>query len=173
MSDLQDLSVEIVKRLREHFPDTDLAQQQVLCLAEEAGEFVGAYRRWAGMARRSGPWEDVQAELSDLAITAYVTANVIGVADVLDSVRESIGELTTHDAVRQVRGVFRAVGDFVDAYDRPVPSMSLLTTRLAMVVNIAYATARLLGVDLDAAMREKTKVVFARGWRDKPAEATQ
>ena len=106
VSDLRDLAVEITERLREHFPDTDLKQQQVLCLAEEAGEFVGAYRRWAGMARRSGPWGDVEAELADVVVTAYVTAQV-------------------------------------------------------------------LGIDLDAAVGEKTKVVFTRGWRDKPAEVSQ
>jgi len=51
----------------------------VLALAEEAGEFVGAYRRWAGMARRSGPWSEVQAELADVVITAYLTAHVLGI----------------------------------------------------------------------------------------------
>jgi len=79
MSDLHDLAVENVKKIRENFPSNDLPVQQVLCLAEEAGELVGAYRRWAGMARRTGTWEDVQAELADVVITAYVTAQVLGI----------------------------------------------------------------------------------------------
>jgi NTP pyrophosphatase (non-canonical NTP hydrolase) len=64
--------------LREHFPADTLALQQVLCLAEETGECVAAYRRWAGLARRTGEWEQVSAELADVVITAYVTADVLG-----------------------------------------------------------------------------------------------
>lgn len=48
--------------------------RQVFALAEEVGEFVGAYRRVVGMARRTGSWEDVESELADVIITAYVTA---------------------------------------------------------------------------------------------------
>lgn len=173
MIDLRNLAAEIVERLREHFPDTDLSQQQVLCLAEEAGEFVGAYRRWAGMARRTGSWEDVKAELADVTITAYVTAELLGVADALESIRDSLGDPLTHVATRQVRAVFRAVGDLVDAFDRPVQSTSLVATRIAVVINLAHATAQVLGIDLDAAVKEKTQVVFSRGWRDKPAEVAQ
>jgi NTP pyrophosphatase (non-canonical NTP hydrolase) len=50
---------------------------QVLCLAEEAGEAVGAYRRWSGQARRSGTFEELRAELADVVITAYVLANFL------------------------------------------------------------------------------------------------
>ncbi|MGI8449400.1 MAG: hypothetical protein ACR2MP_19920, partial [Streptosporangiaceae bacterium] len=52
--------------LREDFPAATLRVQQVLCLAEETGAFVGAYRRWAGLARRTGPWDDVQAATADV-----------------------------------------------------------------------------------------------------------
>lgn len=86
-TDLAKLADTIVPNLRENFPDTDLKQQQVMCLAEEAGEFVGAYRRFAGMARRSGPFDDVKAELADVAITAYVTAQVLGI-DLDEAIRE-------------------------------------------------------------------------------------
>ncbi len=65
--------------LREDFPASTLRVQQVLCLAEETGEFVGAYRRWAGLARRTGPWDDVPAELADVVIAAYTTADVLGI----------------------------------------------------------------------------------------------
>jgi NTP pyrophosphatase (non-canonical NTP hydrolase) len=65
--------------LRADFPASTLRVQQVLCLAEETGEFVGAYRRWAGLARRPGPWDDVQAELADVVISAYTTADVLGI----------------------------------------------------------------------------------------------
>jgi NTP pyrophosphatase (non-canonical NTP hydrolase) len=69
----------LADRLREHFDPATLPVQQVLAVAEEAGEFTAAYRRWAGLARRSGPWHDVEAELADVVITAYVTAAVLGI----------------------------------------------------------------------------------------------
>jgi NTP pyrophosphatase (non-canonical NTP hydrolase) len=92
------VGAEIAARLREYFTPGALPVQQVLALAEEAGEFTAAYRRWAGMARRTGTWDEVEAELADVVITAYVTATV-------------------------------------------------------------------LGIDLDAAARAKTAVIFTRGWR--------
>ena len=61
------------------FPADTLRHQQVLCLAEEAGEFVGAYRRWAGLARRTGNFDDVTAELADVVISAYVAAAALGI----------------------------------------------------------------------------------------------
>jgi len=77
--DLQEFAETVVKHLREHFSADSLRTQQVMCLAEETGEFVGAYRRWAGLARRSGDWDDVEAELADVVITAYVTADLLGI----------------------------------------------------------------------------------------------
>ena len=76
---LADFATIVVEHLREHFDPTGLAVQEVLCLAEEAGEFTAAYRRWAGMARRRGTWDEVCAELADVVITAYVTARVLGI----------------------------------------------------------------------------------------------
>jgi NTP pyrophosphatase (non-canonical NTP hydrolase) len=77
--DLAGLAEKIVRNLVLHFDTGRLEIQQVMCLAEEAGEFVAAYRRFAGMARRSGPFDDVKAELADVVITAYVTAQVLGI----------------------------------------------------------------------------------------------
>lgn len=73
------LAAHIATRLREHFPAETEQHRQVLNLAEETGEFVGAYRRWVGLARRTGTWEDVTAELADVVITAYITAHVLGI----------------------------------------------------------------------------------------------
>lgn len=86
------LAEAIVRKLVLHFDTDRLAVQQVMCLAEEAGEFVGAYRRWAGMARRSGPWDDVKAELADVVITAYVTAQVLGI-DLDEAIRVKSGKV--------------------------------------------------------------------------------
>lgn len=173
MTDLRDLAAEITNHLREHFPDSDEQVRQVLALAEEAGEFVGAYRRWAGMARRKGSWADVRAELADVVITAYVTATVIEIEDALEDFRQSLGEPVTRAPADQVLMLFWTVGDFVQAYDRLNASPSLLTNRLAMVVNAAYATARVLDFNLDAAVGEKAQQIFSRGWRDKPAEVAR
>lgn len=48
-------AVVISDRLRENgFDPAHAVNRQVLGLAEEVGEFVGAYRRWSGQARRTG-----------------------------------------------------------------------------------------------------------------------
>ena len=86
-TDLTKLAEKIVRNLVVHFDTDRLAVQQVLCVAEEAGEFVGAYRRFAGMARRSGPFEDVKEELADVVITSFVTAQVLGI-DLDAAIRE-------------------------------------------------------------------------------------
>jgi NTP pyrophosphatase (non-canonical NTP hydrolase) len=61
-----------------HFPESEAKQRQVIALAEEAGEFVGAARRYMGMARRNGTFEEMEDELADVIITGYVTAHVFG-----------------------------------------------------------------------------------------------
>ncbi|WP_067831114.1 MazG nucleotide pyrophosphohydrolase domain-containing protein [Actinomadura kijaniata] len=74
-----DLGAVIAERLRAHFPADNERDRQVMALAEEVGEFVGAYRRWSGNARRTGSFDDVRDELADVVITAYVTAAVLDV----------------------------------------------------------------------------------------------
>jgi NTP pyrophosphatase (non-canonical NTP hydrolase) len=90
---LSDIVAEqIVPKLREHgFTSNDT---QALCLAEEAGEAVGAYRRWSGQARRSGTKEDFEAELADVVITTYVLANFTGV-DLEKAIEAKLKKITT------------------------------------------------------------------------------
>lgn len=45
-----------------------------LAVVEESGEFIGAYRRWTGQARRTGPESAVIEELADVVISAYAMA---------------------------------------------------------------------------------------------------
>ena len=67
----------IVANLKAHgFNDTD---GQVLMLAEEVGEFVGAYRRYVGKARRQGSFEDMQAELADIIIGGLCVAQYLNI----------------------------------------------------------------------------------------------
>lgn len=79
----------IMRNLRDNFPGTSEqhCQRQALALAEEVGEFVGAYRRWSGQARRTDSLTNVGLELADVVITAFVTASVLGIE--LDSFIQS------------------------------------------------------------------------------------
>lgn len=74
------MAEQIAQDLRDAgFPDVDRRNRQVLALAEECGEFVAAFRRWSGQARRGGSAQEMRAELADVVITAFVTAHVLGV----------------------------------------------------------------------------------------------
>jgi NTP pyrophosphatase (non-canonical NTP hydrolase) len=66
---------EIVDKLQEHFGE-DLRAQQTIAMGEEAGEFLKAARRYMGMARKTGTFEEMSEELADVIITAYVTAEI-------------------------------------------------------------------------------------------------
>jgi NTP pyrophosphatase (non-canonical NTP hydrolase) len=77
---MRDVAAQIVVMLRRNgFPAEGAADRQMLVMAEETGELVGAYRRWTGQARRRGSFEDVCAELADVVITAWVTAAELGI----------------------------------------------------------------------------------------------
>lgn len=51
--------------------------RHALCLAEEAGEVIGAYRRYSGQARRSGTKEELEDELADLILDAFGLAYLV------------------------------------------------------------------------------------------------
>lgn len=77
--------------IRKHLDDTDLtgpaAMRQVLCVAEEAGEFAGAYRRYAGAARRQGSYQEMADEAADVAITIFVACEYLGI-DLAQAIRD-------------------------------------------------------------------------------------
>jgi NTP pyrophosphatase (non-canonical NTP hydrolase) len=52
---------------------------QALCVAEEAGELVGAYRRWAGKARRTGTRRELEDEVADVLIVTACFAERAGI----------------------------------------------------------------------------------------------
>ncbi|MCP2340193.1 hypothetical protein [Actinomadura rupiterrae] len=156
-----DLGQQIATEMRKHFPVQDERDRQILALAEEAGEFVAAYRRWTGRARRTGPFTDVIDELADVLITAYVTSAV------LDSWvpvrRDDIARLLTEEPVRQVMHLHASVGAFVQ---EQLDNTSTPATGLNRVIAATHATAHALDIDLQAAVDAKTQIVFTRGWRD-------
>lgn len=51
--------------------DQEWIDAQASKLAEESGEFTGAYNRYRGWARREGTREDMLEELSDVVISAF------------------------------------------------------------------------------------------------------
>jgi NTP pyrophosphatase (non-canonical NTP hydrolase) len=147
----------IVHHLRANgFTARDAAQRQVLNLMEEAGEFIGAYRRWTGLARRPGTVQDVHAELADVLITAYVTAAELGLTiDPPPPVRPA-------DPLHAVVGVFAAVYQAV----RLFPEAPIDRLALGSVVSAAEQAAAALAFDLDDAVAAKLDVIFSRGWRE-------
>lgn len=84
----------IAHAIDQHFPPGQAAHRQVIALAEEAGEFAGAYRRYHGLARRSGTFEDMAEELADVVITAFVTAVVLRI-DLDHHIERKLRTITT------------------------------------------------------------------------------
>jgi NTP pyrophosphatase (non-canonical NTP hydrolase) len=82
--DLAVIGKQLSKDLRETsarpaITDENMLDVQALCVAEEAGELVGAYRRWAGKARRSGTLAELTDEVADLLIVTAVFAERAGI----------------------------------------------------------------------------------------------
>ena len=94
MTDLSALADVIHRNVKQELGLTayEMRHAQVHCVAEEAGEFVGAFRRWSGMARRDGSWQDVQAELADVVISAFTAARALGfnLDDAIDAKAEKV-----------------------------------------------------------------------------------
>lgn len=78
---MNDFAEQCVKNIDAHFDSNEpqRTMRQVLKMAEEAGEFVGAYCRYAGHSRRDGSHNDVALELADIVIVAYICANILDI----------------------------------------------------------------------------------------------
>lgn len=75
------LVTKLATELEAQFPVTGIVDRHMrnaLALSEEAGEAVGAIRRYLGLARRGGSIEEVTDELADVAICAYLNAYFFG-----------------------------------------------------------------------------------------------
>jgi hypothetical protein len=97
----------LVSELRTHAmqgaTNTEWMDQQAMCVAEEAGEFIGAYRRWRGFARRAGSHEDVEAEMADVIVSTLCMITLW-----LDAKDAGTGEADTLNALiaRKLRVIF-------------------------------------------------------------------
>ena len=89
IKDLECVAADLERHLLEENFEGDSVSRQMMALAEETGELVGAVRRWAGMARRTGPFDDVEQEMADVIITAFVSVRVLGI-DVTKAVNEKL-----------------------------------------------------------------------------------
>lgn len=90
---LQDIAADIQKHVslnrREGITDENALDVQALCLAEEAGEVVGAYRRYAKKARRTGTLAEVRDEIADVIIVTAIFAEMLDL-DLTDAVNRKL-----------------------------------------------------------------------------------
>ena len=82
-ADLREIARRLEARLRANrraaITDANALDVQALCVAEEAGELVGAYRRWAGKARRTGTRRELEDEIADVLIVTACFAERAGI----------------------------------------------------------------------------------------------
>lgn len=62
---------------------------QVCCVMEEAGEFISAYRRYQGWARRSGTEAEIALELADVIISSFTCAAALHI-DIVKALRDKL-----------------------------------------------------------------------------------
>lgn len=83
------LQTELAMNRRDGINDDNMLDIQALCVAEEAGELVGAYRRYAGRARRSGTLAELAEEVADVLIATAVFAQRAGI-DISEAIRSKL-----------------------------------------------------------------------------------
>jgi NTP pyrophosphatase (non-canonical NTP hydrolase) len=99
MSETEGAIRTIAERLKtRHSDDRTCLDTQILCLAEEVGEAVQAYRRATGRARQSATWESVAEELADIVIVARVTALLAGI-DLDTAVKQKLAAIEARGGV--------------------------------------------------------------------------
>lgn len=94
LNELPGITTDIRRRVAEFFSEDDEQPRHVMCVAEKTGEFVQAWRRYYGWARRSGTLGEVSAEWADIIISAFIAADVIGI-DPLKSLNAAIEKVYT------------------------------------------------------------------------------
>lgn len=93
---LPEIAVDIAMQLKgAGFREDESLTRQLFAVAEECGEFVGAVRRFYGLARRNGSWEEVQREWADLVFTVFLAADTLGMgrAQMENALNRRFGEI--------------------------------------------------------------------------------
>ena len=67
---------------------------QIIDVGEEAGELLGAYRRWTNRARQSGSLDEVGAEWADVMIASIIGARLCGI-DMPSAMRDKYEKVMT------------------------------------------------------------------------------
>jgi len=73
------LQADLAAHHRPGITDANALDVQARCVAEEAGELVGAYRRYAGRARRTGTRRELEDEIADVLLVTAVFADRAGI----------------------------------------------------------------------------------------------
>jgi NTP pyrophosphatase (non-canonical NTP hydrolase) len=74
----QGIARRLVAEIRKVFPDQP-DWRFVTGVAEETGEFVGAFNKFSGTSRQVSSHRKMAAELADVVIAAYMAAEVLGI----------------------------------------------------------------------------------------------
>ena len=72
--DLLEIARKLTADLDANRPEQVTPDVTALCIAEEAGELIGAYRRYSGRARRAGSLDEVRLEMADVLINLGLLA---------------------------------------------------------------------------------------------------
>lgn len=94
------LAEEIEFYSRQGATDEQWTDAQAFSVGEEGGEFVGAYRRWKGFARRPGTKEELCEELSDVVISAFIMFSRLD-EDAMLHIKRKLGKVITRGYVNK------------------------------------------------------------------------
>lgn len=104
LGDFTELTGVIAAQIKEHAQqgatDQEWLDSQAMDVVEEAGEFIGEYRRLRGFARRAGDREKMLSELSDVIIASMIMFYLLD-ADPEDNIRTKLRKIITRGYVNK------------------------------------------------------------------------
>lgn len=151
-----DISSLIRAEINAHFPAEE-EQRQWLAAMEEAGELIGAYRRWQGLARRVGSKDEFLLEFCDVTITNLIWLQIKGI-----TVFE-VPSLPNHAVGWNVATLLATVS--MDAASLDVLHAHYVCQTFAML-NRVQELLSISDAEVEAAMAKKIDKIFERGWKD-------
>lgn len=96
----EDLAEEIRFHAGQGASDEQWTDTQAMKVAEEAGEFIGAYNRYKGFCRRKAELKEVQKELADVIIASFIMFAVLD-ADAQMYVKAKLFDVITRGYVNK------------------------------------------------------------------------